>query len=120
MKNCGLHKSERLCSRTAIDRLFEPGSGSRSISAFPLRLVYGTAERQTAMLVSVPKRYFRHAVDRNRVKRQVREAYRRNKHILPEGSPLHIAFIWLDSKHYPTHVIHNKVCNLLQRCSEKL
>lgn len=68
----------------------------------------------------MPKRYFKHAVDRNRVKRQVREAYRNNKHILPEGSPLNLAILWLDSKHYPTATVEKKVRNLLQRCAEAM
>ena len=51
-------------------------------------------------MVSVPKRCLKHAVDRNRVKRQVREAYRTNKHLLQpkEGQALLIAFIWMDNQ----------------------
>lgn len=59
------------------------------MAAFPLRIVFmkvdrtdGRDEPPVSILVSVPKRRFRHAVDRNRVKRLVREAYRRNKYIL--------------------------------------
>lgn len=116
---CTFRKSERLCSRLLIDQLFEPGQ-SKSIAAYPLRLVYQTATENTALLISVPKRHFKHAVDRNRVKRQIREAYRTNKHLLPEGMPLHLAILWLDSKHYPTATVQKKVRNLLTRCSEAI
>lgn len=118
-QSCTFRKSERLCSRRLIDQLFEPGQ-SKSIAAYPLRLVYQTAKENTALLISVPKRYFKHAVDRNRVKRQIREAYRTNKHILPEGMPLHLAILWLDSKHYPTATIEKKVRNILTRCAEAI
>lgn len=118
-------KRERLCSLYLIDRLFEPGMGSKSFSSFPLRIVYRTVSATehaatTAILISVPKKLFKHAVDRNRVKRQIREAYRTGKELLhtPEGTALNIAFIWLDSKHYPSHIVTGKVHNLLQRISE--
>lgn len=117
-----LPKSQRLCSRYLIDKLFEPG-GSRSFAAFPMRLVIQlTDEDNTQLLISVPKRYFKHAVDRNRVKRQVREAYRCNKDLLklPEGKHAIMAVIWLDSKHYPSAKVKSKVCNLLHRASESI
>lgn len=114
-------KEERLCSRKAIDRLFN-GGGSRSMAAFPLRMVYlkeaSEDEKQAVkLLISVPKRCFKRAVKRNRVKRQIREAYRKNKLSLTEGYSL--AFIWLDDKLWPTAVVEQKVCNLLQRLAEK-
>ena len=79
-------KEERLCRKALIEKLFHK-EGSRSMAAFPLRLVYmkspaGEDGPAAQMLVSVPKRCFKRAVKRNRVKRQVREAYRKNKHIL--------------------------------------
>ena len=121
MKTNGFPKSEHLCSTTLIDKLFEPGQ-SKSISAFPIRMVYRevTEATVTQVLISVPKRYFHHAVDRNRVKRQIREAYRTQKNLLPTGRSLNIAFLWLDSKHYPTDVIHSKVAKLLQRACENI
>lgn len=120
-------KSQRLCSRYLIDKLFEPGS-SKSLVAYPLRIVFLTENASTALtqetqlLISVPKRCFKHAVDRNRVKRQVREAYRTNRHLLrlPEGQRASIAVIWLDNKHYPSSIVTAKVQNLLTRISEKI
>lgn len=55
---------------------------SRSFSVFPLRAVYMSVDRQevpASILISVPKKRFKRAVKRNRVKRQIREAYRKNK-----------------------------------------
>ena len=76
-------KEERLTSRKSIQSLMEEG---QNISVFPLRLVYGPAEwtgpfpARTAFAVS--KKNFPLAVDRNRVKRQMREIYRKNKTLL--------------------------------------
>ena len=88
---CTFSQSERLKSKLIIDRLFAGGNGS--FASFPLRTVYmrveknddstdGTPEPPVSILISVPKKRFHNAVDRNRVKRLVREAYRTHKHIL--------------------------------------
>ncbi len=102
-----LTKQERVCSKLLIDRLFNGGK-SHSMSAYPLRVVYMylqpddvvNDEPNTQILVSVPKKCFKRAVKRNRVKRQVREAYRRNRVLVSEkvadGCRLVMAFIWLD------------------------
>ncbi len=103
-----------------IERLFRPGN-SRSYAAFPLRMVLFTEQGDTdQLLISVPKRCFKHAVDRNRVKRQVREAYRTNKDALrlPDGQRAVMALLWLDNHHYPSHKVAAKVRNLVIRASE--
>ena len=122
-----LCKAERLYRRTIIGKLFE--GGGKSISAFPLRVVYMPVERDEAapvsILVSVPKRHFKHAVKRNRVKRQVRESYRLNKHILldalsdkPYGVAL--AFIWLDKELHSSEYLTSKIKSLLGRIADKI
>lgn len=125
-------KNERLCSVKRIDRLFQ-GGGSKAMSAFPLRMVYVPIDKENGgepcaqILVSVSKRHFHHAVDRNRVKRQVREAYRLNKHVvwqvmqqyMPQKQLL-IAFIYLDDHHHSSQTIHNKMVSLLNRLAERL
>ena len=123
-------KEERLCRKALIEKLFHK-EGSRSMAAFPLRLVYmkspaGEDGPAAQMLVSVPKRCFKRAVKRNRVKRQVREAYRKNKATVygglegRDGASLSMAFIWLDDKLWPSSDVDAKVANLMQRLSEKL
>lgn len=80
-------KTEKLKSKTTIDLLFSKG---KSVSKYPLRLVfvesdYGIPEdsdQKLKMGVSVSKKYFKHAVDRNYFKRLLRETYRLNKHLL--------------------------------------
>ena len=129
-----LGKEERISSMKLIDKLFQ-GGHSRSMTAFPLRLVYMKYVREGAcppaqMLVSVPKRCFKRAVKRNRVKRQVREAYRCHKHILwdaigenggnAEWNAVAMAFIWLDDKLYDSSTVEQRVKSLLERAAEKL
>ena len=124
---CGLAKEERICSRKLIEQLFN-GSGSKSMSAFPLRMVYmpvvpEAGQPMARMMVSVSKRHFKHAVDRNRVKRQVREAYRRNKHILAEGEVARgvaMAFLWIDGRLHETDEVEAKVRKLLVRLKGRL
>lgn len=121
-------KSERIVSQKLIDELFTT-SGSRSLAAFPLRAVYNLRERQEGdqpvqILISVPKKRFHHAVDRNRVKRQVREAYRRQKTRLtgkvPEGKALTAAFIWLADELHDSRQVSNAVRRILEKVADRL
>ena len=118
----GLKKAERLCSKKAIDALFT-GTDSKSLSAYPIRIVYRhTEEAGIRNLVSVSKKRFRHAVDRNRVKRQIREAYRLNKHRLDDiaqaSSGMDIAFIWLTDRHQPSQLVTAKMVSLLDKIAQ--
>ena len=124
-----LHKEERICSRKLIEAIFS-GNKSRSMSAFPLRVVFmpinGGASNRPArplpkakILVSVPKKHFKRAVKRNRVKRQVREAYRKNKSIIADKA-VALVFIWSDSRLCDSNMVEEKVVNLLTRVRERL
>lgn len=132
-----LPQSERINSKKQIDRLFR-GGGSKAMTAAPLRMVYMADTRQTdspsanahqpmaQMMVSVPKRYFKRAVKRNYVKRQVREAYRLNKHILVShlaqtgDKTVSLCFIWTSDRLLPTAEVMKRMANLLTRLVEKL
>ena len=85
--------------------MFE-GGHSKSFSIFPIRVVYMPVEQgevPATILISVSKRRFKRAVKRNRVKRQIREVYRKNKQPLLDGlqnkgQRLAIAFIYLSDE----------------------
>jgi ribonuclease P protein component len=117
-----------MVSRKLIDTLFG-GEGSRSVAAFPLRVVFAQRDAtdydaKVQMLVSVPKKRFKHAVDRNRVKRQVREAFRQHKELLYDavapGKQLLMAFIWIADGHRPSAEVEKRVVTVMQRVAEKL
>ncbi|MGB0891247.1 MAG: ribonuclease P protein component [Flavobacteriaceae bacterium] len=78
-----LGKQERLKSRKLIGRLYEEGE---IVKVFPFRMVYlqteHTSNYPTQIGVSVPKRNFKRAVDRNKIKRLMRETYRLQKHLV--------------------------------------
>ena len=93
--NFSYPKSEKLKSKNKIDLLFSEG---KSVSKYPLRLVYAQVnldeKEQIKMGVSVSKKYFKNAVDRNYFKRVLRETYRLNKNLLLENIDKKYAFMF--------------------------
>ena len=86
-----LKKIERLHGTADTENLF--AGKKKSVYIHPLRVVYKPQTEEglpTRIMVVVPKRYFKHAVDRNLLKRRLREAYRLNKRDLH----FDIAFIY--------------------------
>jgi ribonuclease P protein component len=83
--NFNYPKNEKLKSKITIGLLFSEG---KSVSKYPLRLVYHSGalgdEQQLKVGVSVSKKYFKKAVDRNYFKRVLRESYRLNQHLLKQ------------------------------------
>lgn len=83
-------KTERLCNKKLIDKLFGRG---KSFFNYPFKVIFYrvdatdkfTGTYPVKVLISVSKRNFKKAVDRNRIKRLVREGYRKNKALLYEG-----------------------------------
>jgi ribonuclease P protein component len=90
-----LGKKERLNSERHIQELFDKGS---SFYLFPFKVIYRENDNPDTLLhqvmFSVSKRNFKKAVDRNLIKRRMREAYRLNKHKLPASRKLMIAYIY--------------------------
>ena len=123
MKKQSFPKQERIVSQKLIDELFTSGQ-SHSLTAFPLRAVFLPGAAQLQLLLSVPKRRFKHAVDRNRVKRQLREAFRKNKQlladVLPDGQAVALAFIWMSDRHASSAVVEQRVASILKRIASTI
>ena len=110
-------KAEKLKSRKIIDLLFSEG---KSVSKYPLRLVYAPTEGIDEKLlfgVSVSKRNFKNAVDRNYFKRVLRECYRLNKHLLYENldKPYAMMFFYQSKERLSYKEIHEKTLQLFEK-----
>lgn len=85
---------EKLKSKKLIDALFDKG---KSVTAFPIRIYYLPIEDEDSIGfktgVSVPKRNFKLAVHRNRIKRLLREAFRKNKYLVYDKATQHYALL---------------------------
>ena len=117
---------EHLKSKNVIEQLYAKGA---SVTAYPLRAVFLEQEHDkqqptATILISVAKKRFRHAVDRNLVKRRIREAYRTSKHTFVDalennGKKIAVAILYIDTKHNSTAFIKRKMEKLLDNIIAK-
>jgi ribonuclease P protein component len=116
--------NEKLKSHKTIDLLFSEG---KSISKYPLRLVYVkntdvTNSEKILMGVSVSKKYFKRAVDRNYFKRVLRECYRLNQNLLKDNlkTPYAFMFFYQTKEKLSYQEIEEKTIQLFQKFSETI
>lgn len=113
-------KEEKLKSRKLIEQLFAEG---KAINAHPLRLVYSISTKTDFFVktgVSVSSRNFKKAVDRNRIKRILREAYRLNKlslieHAEKSNKQLSVFIIYTDKVLPPFNELNQKMQVILSK-----
>ncbi len=118
-------KDERLCSKALIDDLFAHG---QSFFVYPFKIIFSLIEAvqpplnpfPAQVLVSVPKRRFKLAVDRNKLKRLLREGYRKEKYQLyraltAENKQMNLAFIYTGKQIHGAHEIRKKIKMGIQR-----
>lgn len=97
----GFPKQNKLCGQVRIAQLYKDG---KRFTAWPLRVTYMPATVSTQVLVWAPKSLFKHAVQRNHLRRLMREAYRLHQDLLGEEHYL-IAFNYMDKEEQPFAVI---------------
>lgn len=121
-----LSKAERLHKKKIIDQIFEGGK-AKSFSTFPIRVVfmpiYEDEPEQAQIMISVSKKRFKQAVKRNKIKRQIREAYRLNKnslinHLKEKNTKLAIVFIYIANEIQDTHLIESKMKLAISKVTE--
>ncbi len=121
--NEGLSKEERLKSRKLIEALFSDGE---SFTVFPFRFIYmlpgSETIGQTKIAFSVSKRNFPHAVDRNLIKRQMREIYRMNKSYLASDQfpPAAVMIIYSAKQMMPFVQMKTRFCKGLDQLRETI
>ncbi|MCF8284754.1 MAG: ribonuclease P protein component [Sphingobacteriales bacterium] len=126
MKKYYFRKEERLCSIKQIEQLYSLGS---SFSFYPFRIIHSSVSTLTVpaqIVISVPKRKFKRAVDRNRIKRQIREAYRFAKTdllypaLIEKTLHLHLLIIYTGNEIITTESIRKKLNLALERLLNKI
>ena len=122
-------KSQKLCGSKAIEQLFVSGQG---FSRYPLRAIYSFAplrsgEQVCRVMVSVSKKRFKHAVDRNRVKRLVREAFRLNRaplnaalQTLPQNMAFRLAFVFVGKDMPDYKAVEHAICQIVDKLSNQI
>lgn len=133
-------KGERLHHHALVEQLFDK---SESVYAYPLRMFWIVCERERIhslfhgtipsqldclqMMVTVPKKKFKHAVDRVWLRRRIREAYRLHRHSLkqkllddPQGRFMQLAFIYVGDSKREYASIEKKMKKLLEKAATLL
>ena len=116
--NFNYPKNEKLKSKITIGLLFSEG---KSVSKYPLRLVYHSGalgdDQQLKVGVSVSKKYFKKAVDRNYFKRVLRETYRLNQHLLKDqlSQPYALMLFYQSKDRLTFEEINSKTIQLFEK-----
>ena len=114
-----LYKYEKLCSRTAINNIFQ---GGKSAICYPLRAAFTISAENapTKFLITIPKKKIRKAVKRVLLRRRVREAYRLNRNRLTpilnkQGKSIKVAFVYLSDEIADYDTINTKMQALMDK-----
>ncbi|MEY4106660.1 MAG: hypothetical protein RL181_1002 [Bacteroidota bacterium] len=127
MSGFKFEQKEHLKSHKMIGELFKSGD---SFGMYPLRAVWKTAEQKEGncplkISISVPKKRFRRAVARNRLRRQVREAFRLSRAAFVQNAPadhppVALMILYTGVEALPYAVIQEAMARLLKRLAKEI
>lgn len=127
MKAFGYHKKEKLKSRTELQAIFTTG---KSFSVFPIKVFFIEKDRTDTSVpvhagVGVSSKHFKKAVDRNRIKRLLREAYRLEKQSLHEAlanqpKTISVFFLYLDKELPDYTLVREKMKEGIEKLIKKI
>ena len=126
MSDNRLTHDERLRGEIRVNELFLSGE---SFIAYPYRIVYKTGDSarpvSSAILASIPKKRFKRAVKRNKLRRRIKEAFRLNKSLLnipleTAGKTIDMAIIYLDKEVQPYAFLEKRMKEMLQKLAGKI
>ncbi len=124
--NQTLGKEYKLCSQKIIEQIFEE---KRTVKQFPFVINYRFAELPSTkpfqIVISAPKRIFRKAHDRNRIKRLCRETIRKNKYILEEyliehNKQIALFFVYTNKEEMEYEVLFKKTEQLFKKLIQEI
>jgi len=126
MKPFSYNKKEKLKSRSQLEAIFASG---KTFSVFPLKVFFletGTAQTENVKVgVGVSARHFKKAVQRNRIKRVLREAYRLEKQslqqqLIEQQKQIAVFFLYIDKEMPAFEVVRDKMKDCLSKLQSKL
>jgi ribonuclease P protein component len=126
MSDQSFNKAEKLCSTKILDALFTKG---KAVQSGRVRLLWMETQLNSEVPVqaafAVPKRNFKHAVDRNYIKRILRECYRKEKGLFLENTiqqHKQLAMVWIyQSKEKPDYTyITTHIAKIIQKITASL
>lgn len=128
MHKLSLGKRQRLCSQTAIDKLFSPEERKKGennyLLVYPWRTIWRIDREANntfnKILISVPKKKIRKATNRVKIRRRCREAYRTQRNNYLFTHPLNIAFIYIADNITNYKLIHYSISEILEKIKSKL
>lgn len=121
-----LGKAYKLCSKKAIESIF---TQKKTVKQFPFVMHYSLMElpsnKSFQFVISAPKKLFRHAHDRNRIKRLTKEVIRKNKlileqHLTTNEQQLALFIVYTSKEELKYEVLNKKISTIFQKVIEEI
>ena len=117
--NTSFPKKERLCGKTAISKLLAQGRHA-SVPGMRFRYITETGNDHARLLISVPKKTFKRAVKRNLYKRRIRESWRRQKHLLTEGTGIDIMIKYASKELLTYEEVYAAIGQIIEKVNRQI